>query len=45
MIINVDIPPITENVSWTEPIKEYIIFAKKQKIGYPGKWGLNSEIL
>tara|TARA_B100001121_G_scaffold93367_1_gene82658 strand:- start:2173 stop:2289 length:117 start_codon:yes stop_codon:yes gene_type:complete len=38
-MINIDIPPITENVIPRLFEKKKTIFAKNIKIGYPGKCG------
>ena len=35
----IDKPPINEKVTPILFVIKYNIFAKKQKTGYPGKWG------
>tara|TARA_Y100001970_G_scaffold163249_1_gene199551 strand:- start:542 stop:703 length:162 start_codon:yes stop_codon:yes gene_type:complete len=37
IIIKMDKPPIVEKVIGIEFVKKYMILAKKQNIGYPGK--------
>tara|TARA_Y100001970_G_C14233591_1_gene860356 strand:+ start:3103 stop:3219 length:117 start_codon:yes stop_codon:yes gene_type:complete len=38
-MINIDIPPIMENVIPRLFVKKKAIFEKNKKIGYPGKCG------
>ena len=45
IIINIDIPPIIENVIPRLFEKKKTIFAKNIKIGYPGKCGWRLIIL